>query len=104
MMRRIVILTLTVGVLVIAGLGAAYRMAQFARTIASDDAEAFGAVSVFVYLVGMLPLLFLMLWAVLTGQFRELERQKYRLLELDREIERGGGMGFVVETRSEKSR
>jgi nitrogen fixation-related uncharacterized protein len=96
MMRTITIVAFAVGVLVIAGLGFAYKMTEFAVTIAKDDVEGFGAVAISVYLIGMLPLLFLMLWAVVTGQFRDLERQKYRLFELEREIELGGGMRFVV--------
>ncbi len=104
MIRRIVVAGFAVGVLVIAGLGFAYKMSEFAMTIAQDDVEGFGAVAVSVYLIGMLPLLFLMLWAVLTGQFRDLERQKYRMFELDREIERGGGMRFVVDTTAGRPR
>ena len=38
----------------------------------------------------MLPIVFLTLWAVLTGRFRDIERPKFRMLELDEEIERGG--------------
>jgi nitrogen fixation-related uncharacterized protein len=102
--RRIVVATFAVAVLVIAGLGFAYKMSEFAMTIAKDDIEGFGVVAVSVYLIGMLPLLFLMLWAVLTGQFRDLERQKYRLFELDGEIERGGGMRFVVDATPGRSR
>jgi hypothetical protein len=93
-----------VGVILIAGLGFAYKMSAFAFTIAKDDVEGFGVVAVSVYLIGMLPLLFLMLWAVLTGRFRDLERQKYRLFEIDREVERGGGMQFVVDATDGRSR
>jgi nitrogen fixation-related uncharacterized protein len=61
-----------------------------------EDVEGFGAVAVSIYLIGMVPILFLSLWAVFTGRFRDIERPKYRLLELDREIERGGGTAFRV--------
>jgi hypothetical protein len=50
-------------------------------------------VAVATYLIGMLPLVFVTLWAVLTGKFRDIERPKFRLLEIDREIERGGELG-----------
>ena len=43
------------------------------------------------YLLGMLPLLFLTLWAVMTGRFRDIERPKYRMLELNDELERAAG-------------
>ncbi|MBI4573037.1 MAG: cbb3-type cytochrome oxidase assembly protein [candidate division NC10 bacterium] len=42
------------------------------------------------YLLGMIPILFLMLWAVLRGHFRDIEQPKHRMLELQEEIERYG--------------
>ena len=57
---------------------------------ARGDVEGFGAVAVATYVVGMLPLLLLTIWAVLSGHFRDVERPKFRMLELDAEIERGG--------------
>ena len=77
-------------VMVVAGSSFIYKMTEFAVTIVRDDVEGFGAVAVATYLVGMVPLVFVTLWAVLTGKFRDIERPKFRLLELDREIERGG--------------
>jgi hypothetical protein len=38
----------------------------------------------------MAPIALIMLWAVTTGRFRDIEQPKIRMLELDREIERGG--------------
>ena len=64
-------------------------MSEFAVTIVKDEVEGFGAVAVATYLIGMVPLVFLMLWAVMTGRFRDLEATKRRLFELDDEIERG---------------
>ncbi len=91
--RRIAVIAFAVAVLVIAGLGFVYKMTEFATTIIKDDVEGFGAVAVSIYLIGMLPIVFLTLWAVLSGRFRDIERPKYRMLELDREIERGGEIG-----------
>ncbi len=91
--RSTVVLGFAAAVLVIAGLGFAYKTTQFAATIVKDDVEGFGVVAVGLYLIGMLPIVFLTLWAVLTGKFRDVERPKFRLLELDREIERGGELG-----------
>ena len=96
--RGVAVFGFTIGVFVIAGLGFAYKMAEFALTIARDDVEGFGAVAVSIYLIGMMPIVFVTLWAVVTGRFRDVERPKHRMLELDDEIERGGGMRYVVET------
>ena len=88
--RRVVVLGFAVVVLLVAGLGFVYKMTEFTMTIVNDDIAGFGAAAVSVYLIGLLPLLFLTLWAVFTGRFRDIEEPKFRMLELDREIERGG--------------
>lgn len=97
-LRTVAVVGFAVAVLVVAGLGFVYKMTEFAQTIVKDDVEGFGAVAVSIYLIGMVPIVFLTLWAVLTGRFRDIERPKFRLLELDREIERGGGALYTVET------
>jgi nitrogen fixation-related uncharacterized protein len=81
------VFALAVGVMAIAGAAFVYKMAEFVVTIAEDEIAGFGAVAVATYLIGMLPIVFVTLWAALTGRFRDLERPKHRLLELDREIE-----------------
>ncbi len=89
-LRRGVEVAFAASVCVFAGLGFTYKMSEFALTIVKDEVEGFGAVAVATYLIGMVPLLFVMLWAVMTGRFRDLEATKRRLFELDDEIERGG--------------
>jgi nitrogen fixation-related uncharacterized protein len=92
-MRNAVVIGFAVIVLVIAGLGFVLKMSEFATTIVKDEVEGFGTVAVGIYLIGMVPIVFLTLWAVMTGRFRDIERPKRRLLELDQEIERGGELG-----------
>lgn len=87
-LRTVVVVGFAAAVLVVAGLGFVYKMTEFALTIIKDDVEGFGAAAVSLYLMGMLPIVFLTLWAVLTGRFRDIERPKHRMFELDREIER----------------
>ncbi len=94
--RGLIIVGFAVAVLVVAGLGFAYKMSEFAVTIMKDEIEGFGAVAISIYLVGMVPILFFTLWAIATGRFRDIEHPKYRLLELDDEIERGGGVSYRV--------
>jgi cbb3-type cytochrome oxidase maturation protein len=87
-LRGVVVFSLAVGVMVFAGAAFTYKMGEFALTIAKDDIQGFGAVAVVTYLLGMLPIVFLMLWAVASGKFRDIERPAVRVLELDEEIER----------------
>jgi uncharacterized membrane protein YhaH (DUF805 family) len=86
--KMFLVFAMTVVVMVVAGLAFVYKMGEFAFTIAEDEVSGFGAVAVTTYLIGMLPILFLTLWAVLTGRFRDIERPKYRMLELNEELDR----------------
>ena len=88
--RGVVVFVFSIAVMVIAGTAFIYKMTEFAMTIVKDDIEGFGAVAVATYLIGMLPIVFVTLWAAFAGKFRDIERPKFRLLELDRLIERGG--------------
>ena len=88
--RTIVVFAFAIVVMVIAGTSFVYKMTEFAVTIARDEVQGFGAVAVATYLIGMLPLVFVTLWAVASGKFRDIERPMLRMLELDQEIERGG--------------
>jgi nitrogen fixation-related uncharacterized protein len=84
--RSVAVFGFAVVVMLVAGTSFVYKMTEFAMTIVKDDIEGFGAVAVATYLIGMLPIVFITLWAVLTGKFADIERPKYRLLELDREL------------------
>jgi nitrogen fixation-related uncharacterized protein len=88
--RNATVIMFAVAVLLIAGVGFIYKMTEFAATIAQDEVEGFGAMAIGTYLIGVVPILFLTLWAVFSGKFRDIEAPKFRMLELDREIERGG--------------
>jgi len=88
--RNAAVILFAVAVLLVAGVGFIYKMTEFAATISNDDIEGFGAMAIGTYLIGVVPIVFLTLWAVFTGKFRDIERPKFRMLELDREIERGG--------------
>ena len=89
-LRTMVVIGFAVAVLVISGLGFIIKMTEFSMTIVNADVEGFGVVAIGIYLLGMVPMVFLNLWAVFTGKFRDIERPKYRIFELEREIERGG--------------
>lgn len=86
--RKLIEIGFAAAVCVLAGVGFTYKMTEFAMTIVKDEVEGFGIVAVATYLIGMVPMVFLMLWAVVTGRFRDLEATKRRLFELDAEIER----------------
>lgn len=90
--RDVVSVVFAVLVLVGAGLAFVLKMSDFAMTIVKDEVVGFGATAISIYLIGLLPILFLTLWAVFSGRFRDIERPKFRMFELDHEIERGGDL------------
>lgn len=95
-LKGVVVTVMTALVMVVAGMAFIFKMADFAMTIVKDDVAGFGAVAVATYLTGMLPLLLLTLWAAFSGRFRDIERPKYRMFELEAEIERGGELAPEV--------
>jgi hypothetical protein len=88
--RSVILFAMFTGVMVVAGGAFLMKMLDFIMTMSGDEVAGFGAVAVSTYLMGMAPLVLLMLWAVTTGRFRDVEAPARRMLELDREIERGG--------------
>ena len=77
-------------VLTIAGVGSTYRLTQFVATISKQELTGFGVVSIGTYLLGVFSILFVTLWALCKGHFRDLEAPKYRMMELNDEIDRLG--------------
>lgn len=93
-MRRIdtkfaIISIVTILVMVVAGFAFVQKMVEFAMTIGEDDVAGFGPASVMSYFLGMLPLLFITLWAAFTGRLRDVEAPKYRMLEMNEDIGNG---------------
>lgn len=85
-----IISLVTILVVVFAGMAFVYKMTEFVMTIVEDDVAGFGPASVMTYVLGMLPLLFLTIWAALTGRLRDIEAPKYRMLELNEDIGNDG--------------
>lgn len=77
-------------VITIAGVGSTYRLTQFVATIVNKEITGFGVISIITYLLGVCSILFITLWALCKGHFRDLEAPKYRMMELNDEIDRLG--------------
>lgn len=97
-----IILSVSILVVLLGGFGFLYKIIEFARTYVKDDLKSFGAISVVSYFIGVMGILFLTLWGVFKGHFRNIERPKHRMLELDEEIEREGNI-FREEPKSKLS-
>ncbi|MBI4602731.1 MAG: cbb3-type cytochrome oxidase assembly protein [Planctomycetes bacterium] len=78
------------GAVVCGGLGFVYKLAQFIREALGSEAASFAVVPVAVYVLVALGFVSLFVWALLRGQFRDIEGPKHRLLEMEEEHERAG--------------
>lgn len=86
-------LALWSGIVLVAAIAFIFKMTEFAMTLTDRDSDGFGgfgAIAISAYLLGMLPIVFLTLWGIFSGHFRDVERPKYRMLEMQEEIEAYG--------------
>ena len=65
----------------IAGCMFFYKLFQFLKTIRKDELAGFAFDPIIVYGVVAVGFLFMLGWAFLSGQFRDVERAKYDMLE-----------------------
>jgi hypothetical protein len=87
--RLVVIWTMIVGIF-LAGVAFAYKIATFIFTLSSPDFRGTFDVSITVYFFVSAGWLCVLVWAFLTGKFKQMERAKYDLLKQEEEYERLG--------------
>ena len=68
-----------------------FKLFSFMKTIKRDELAGFAFDPIVVYAFVTMGFLCLLAWAFLTGQFRDLERTKYEMLERFDEQERAEG-------------
>ena len=73
-----------------AGLAFAYKMAEFIFTLNSNDVQGFADVPVTIYFFVAAGWLLLLVWCYLKGEFVDVERSKFEMLEREAEYERRG--------------
>ena len=69
-----------------------YKLFAFLKTIKRDELAGFAFDPILIYALVAMGFLCLLAWAFLTGQFRDLERAKYDMLERFEEQERAEGV------------
>ena len=58
-----------------------FKLFSFLKTIKKDELAGFAFDPIMVYAFVAMGFLFLLAWAFMTGQFRDIERPKYEMLE-----------------------
>lgn len=76
--------------LVVLGAGGAflYKMVQFARTVAQADIAGFAVIPITAYVLVGIGFTCLFVWALLRGEFNNIEKVKYDILEREEALER----------------
>jgi hypothetical protein len=87
--RRLVIYTMIVG-LVLTAFAFAYKIATFIWTLSSPDFRGTFDVGISVYFVVSAGWLCLLVWAFLTGRFKDMEKTKLEMLRQEEEYEKRG--------------
>jgi hypothetical protein len=73
-----------------AGLAFVYKIAEFILTLQENDVKGFADVPVTIYFCVAAGWLLLLVWCFLSGKFKDVERAKYEMLEMEEEYERRG--------------
>src|SRR5687767_5589926 len=87
--RRVLWICMIAGTIA-AGIGFAYKVAEFIFTLSSEEARGFADVPITVYFFVAAGWFALLAWAFLSGQMTDVERAKHDLLAQEEEYERRG--------------
>lgn len=88
-----------VTVCVIAGCMFFFKLHEFMRTIKRDELAGFAFDPILTYGFVAMGFFLLLVWALLSGQFKDVERAKHEMLARFFEQERAEGLDFEEERR-----
>ncbi|MEE9614250.1 MAG: hypothetical protein V3W31_04760 [Thermodesulfobacteriota bacterium] len=69
-----------------AGLTFAYKVYEIVNTIPRGEVVGFAVIQVITYLFVAVGFFFLFVWSFLKGDFKDVERAKYRVLEMEEKM------------------
>ena len=87
--------TLFILAITAAGCMFVFKLFNFLKTIKKDELAGFAFDPLMVYGFVAMGFLFMLAWAYLSGQFRDVERPKYEMIERFDEQERAEGLTEV---------
>ena len=88
--KRIFLWCFSIAMVVTAGTAFTFKLIEFIHTATSEGSDALASflIPVLNYLLVAAGFMFLFFWALVTGQFKNVESAKFRMLELQDEIDR----------------
>jgi len=86
---RLFLWIFSVTMILVAGTAFLFKLIEFFHTATTEGPNAMGSflIPVLNYLLVAAGFGLLFLWAYFTGQFRDVERPKYRMLQMQRQID-----------------
>jgi hypothetical protein len=87
--RRLFLWLFSAAMILVAGTAFAFKLIEFVHTATRRGPDALGSflIPVLNYLLVAAGFGLLFLWAYFRGQFRDVERPKYRMLQMQRQID-----------------
>ncbi len=71
---------------IFASLTFSYKVIEFLNTVPMGEVAGFAVIQVITYLLVSVGFFFLFLWSFLKGDFKDMERAKYRVLEMEEKM------------------
>jgi len=87
-LRTVVLITMSVLILVPSMIGFVMKFIEFIRTFTSGGGGEFAITPMLNYLLASMGFLCLLIWAARNGMFHDIERPKYRMLEIEEQLDR----------------
>lgn len=87
-MKTLTVIAMSVIILVPTMAGFVTKLIEFVHTYRSQSDGVFAITPITNYLLASLGFLCLLLWATFNGMFHDIERPKYRMLDVEQELDR----------------
>ena len=88
--RTIVMWVLAAGILVPSMLGFSAKFVELFHTLEGEQDGVFALTPILNYILASVGFFCMLLWALSNGMFRDIERPKYEMLEMDEALDHGG--------------
>lgn len=85
-LKPTVLIVMSVLILVPSMVGFVMKFMEFIRTFQTSTDGAFAITPMLNYLLASLGFFSLLIWAAVNGMFRDIEQPKYRMLEIDAQL------------------
>ncbi len=89
--KAITVAVIAILIVVPAALAFINKLLTFAGTVGTDELGGAALVPMLNYLVVAAGFICLMIWAVMSGMFHDVEGPKYRMLETEEKLDRAAG-------------